>query len=56
MVTAENVIEERAINILQDLGNQWVVSEGLNPGDRIVVSGFQKTAPGATVTPEPRKE
>ncbi|MAU52894.1 MAG: efflux transporter periplasmic adaptor subunit [Roseovarius sp.] len=56
VVTAENVIEERAINILQDLGNQWVVSEGLNPGDRIVVSGFQKTAPGATVTPEPRKE
>src|SRR6056297_2764710 len=56
VVNAENVIEERAIGIVQDRGNQWVVNEGLNPGDRIVVSGFQKTAPGATVAPEARTE
>jgi len=41
---------------VQDQGNNWVVSEGLNPGDRIVVAGFQKTGPGATVTPENRTE
>src|SRR6056297_1747752 len=56
VVNEDNVIEERTISIVQDLGNQWVVDEGLNPGDRIVVSGFQKTSPGATVAPEERSE
>ncbi|MBC7164518.1 MAG: efflux RND transporter periplasmic adaptor subunit [Roseovarius sp.] len=52
VVNGEGVIEERVLGIIQDRGNAWVVGEGLNPGDRIVVAGFQKTAPGATVTPE----
>jgi membrane fusion protein (multidrug efflux system) len=34
------------------MGSSWVVSEGLNPGDRIVTVGLQKASPGATVTPE----
>jgi membrane fusion protein (multidrug efflux system) len=56
VVNDKNVIEERAINIIQDRDSNWVVNEGLEPGDRVVVAGFQKTAPGATVTAEPRKE
>jgi membrane fusion protein (multidrug efflux system) len=56
VVNGENMIEERAISIVQDHGNKWIVNEGLDPGDRIVVSGFQKTAPGATVVPEERAE
>src|SRR6056297_690510 len=56
VVNEDNVIDERTISIVQDRGNQWVVYEGLNPGDRIVVSGFQKTSPGATVAPEERSE
>jgi membrane fusion protein (multidrug efflux system) len=56
VVNEENVIEERPLNIVQDQGSNWVVDEGLNPGDRIVVAGFQKTAPGATVIPENRTE
>ncbi|MEI4232097.1 efflux RND transporter periplasmic adaptor subunit [Roseovarius sp. D22-M7] len=56
VVNADNVIEERAVNIVQDQGNRWVVDEGLSDGDRIVVAGFQKTGPGATVVPEPRAE
>lgn len=54
VVNGENVIEERAIGIVQDRGNHWVVDRGLDRGDRIVVEGFQKTGPGATVTPEAR--
>lgn len=56
VVNDENVIEERTLSIVQDQGSNWVVDEGLNPGDRVVVAGFQKTAPGATVTPEDRTE
>ena len=54
VVNGEDVIEERTLGILQDRENAWVVDDGLEPGDRIVVAGFQKTAPGATVKPEER--
>ena len=54
VVNTDGVIEERALNVIQDRGNSWVVDEGLNPSDRVMVAGFQKTAPGATVAPEER--
>jgi membrane fusion protein (multidrug efflux system) len=54
VVTADNVIEERALSILQDRDDDWVVNDGLQPGDRVMVAGFQKTAPGATVSPQER--
>ncbi len=56
IVNGEDVIEERAIEIVQDQDNQWVVDGGLDDGERIVVEGFQKTGPGATVAPEPRDD
>lgn len=56
VVNADNVVEERMLDILQDHGNTWVVREGLAPGDRLIVSGIQFIAPGATVTPEERQD
>lgn len=32
-------------------GGQWIVTQGLNPGDRVVVEGFQKFAAGDAVLP-----
>lgn len=55
VVTPENVVEQRALTILQDKGNSWIVSEGLKDGDRIIVEGLQKIAPGMTVVPEERR-
>lgn len=52
VVNGEGVVEERALSILQDRGSDWVVDEGLSAGDRLIVEGFQKTAPGATVNAE----
>lgn len=52
VVGAENVVEARQLNVLQDLAGDWVVSDGLNAGDRVVTVGLQKASPGATVTPE----
>lgn len=54
VVGAQGAVEERALSVLQDLGNDWVVNGGIAPGDRVMVAGFQKTAPGATVQPEER--
>jgi membrane fusion protein (multidrug efflux system) len=31
----------------------WVIREGLKPGQRVVVEGLQKAAPGTTVNPKP---
>lgn len=55
VVNADNVVEERSLNILQDHGNKWVVKAGLKDGDRIVVEGLQKIGAGMTVAPEERK-
>lgn len=52
VVGAENVIEARQLTVLQDLGSDWVVSDGLSAGDKVVTVGLQKASPGATVTPE----
>jgi membrane fusion protein (multidrug efflux system) len=52
VVGAENVVEARQLTVVQDMGGDWVVSDGLNAGDRIVTVGLQMASPGATVTPE----
>ncbi|WP_332304869.1 efflux RND transporter periplasmic adaptor subunit [Rhizobium sp. GR12] len=39
----------RRVTIVTGAGNRWVTSSGLKPGDQIVLSGFQKVAPGAAV-------
>ncbi len=56
VVNGDNVVEQRDLTILKDRGSDWIVSEGLNPGDRVIVAGLQKVAPGATVVPEERGE
>ncbi len=56
VVNGENVVEERALTIVQDRDSDWIVSDGLSAGDRVVVAGLQKIAPGATVSPEEREE
>ncbi|WP_138469416.1 efflux RND transporter periplasmic adaptor subunit [Poseidonocella sp. HB161398] len=55
VVNADNVVEMRPLEIIEDRGNAWVVDSGFNPGDRIIVAGLQKTAPGATVVPQERE-
>ena len=32
-------------------GNLWIIDSGLSPGDRVIVDGLQKVAPGRTVRP-----
>ncbi|WP_424933638.1 efflux RND transporter periplasmic adaptor subunit [Amaricoccus macauensis] len=54
VVNEDNVVETRELTILRDQGHNWIVSEGLSAGDRVIVEGLQKTGPGATVVPEER--
>jgi membrane fusion protein (multidrug efflux system) len=34
-------------------GDQWIIERGLAPGDRVIVDGIQKVAPGRPVKPVP---
>ena len=34
-------------------GNDWIIDEGLNKGDRVIVEGLQKVRPGAVVNAVP---
>ncbi|WP_285295433.1 efflux RND transporter periplasmic adaptor subunit [Aureimonas altamirensis] len=47
----DNKIMLRNVVIGRAIGNRAVVSQGLDAGERVVVDGFQKTGPGATVEP-----
>jgi len=48
-----NKVEQRRVNVGRALGDRWVISQGLKAGDQVIADGFQKTAPGATVNPQP---
>ncbi len=50
---ANNTAEVRVITTTRSVGNQWLVTEGLKPGDQIIVSNLQKIRPGAPVKPSP---
>lgn len=51
-----DVVEQRNLTIVQANGSSWVVSAGLQEGDRLIIEGLQKIAPGATVAPEEAPE
>lgn len=54
MVLGEgNKVTPRPLKVDRVVDGQWLVSEGLKPGDQLIVDGLQKVRPGATVTPVP---
>ena len=46
------VARQRAVALGDLSGDSYVVRAGLNPGDRVVVSGVQKIRDGSPVVPE----
>ncbi|WP_211828612.1 efflux RND transporter periplasmic adaptor subunit [Kistimonas asteriae] len=51
VVTDDNKIETRMVDMGRRLGAMWVVNKGLKMGERIVVEGLQKVRPGLVVNP-----
>ena len=49
VVNAQGVVEQRPVVVSRTIGDQWLVESGLAAGDRVVVEGLQKIAPGAEV-------
>lgn len=54
VVGADNKPQQRPVKIGGAQGNQWVVLDGLKPGEKVIADGFQKMfVPGAPVNPVP---
>ena len=51
----ENVVQLREINAVKADGHQWLVTAGLRPGDRVIVSGLQRIRPGSKARVLPSK-
>ncbi|MEY8876944.1 MAG: efflux RND transporter periplasmic adaptor subunit [Leptothrix sp. (in: b-proteobacteria)] len=51
VVGADKLVLPRPVKVGAALGNQWAVLDGLQPGEQVVVDGFQKIRPKAPVTP-----
>jgi membrane fusion protein (multidrug efflux system) len=53
IVDDEAKVHQRMITIHRAVGNRWLVSSGLNSGDRVIVEGAQRARPGASVNAVP---
>lgn len=51
VVGAGDKAEIRQITATQTIGDKWLVTSGLKPGDRVIVEGLQNVRPGAAVKP-----
>lgn len=47
VVNAQGMVEAKPIVTTGTQGNQWIVTSGLNDGDKVIVEGIAKVKPGA---------
>lgn len=53
VVGAGEKMEQRVIKVARTVGDNWLVSDGLKAGDRVILEGLQKARPGAPVKAVP---
>ncbi|MNZ25158.1 Multidrug resistance protein MexA precursor [compost metagenome] len=53
VVNTENKVELRHLKAERTVGDRWLVSEGLEPGDRLITEGLQFVRPGVEVDAAP---
>jgi len=52
IVGAEDKVQLRTLTTERAIGDKWLVTAGLQAGDRVIVEGIQFAKPGAQVKPE----
>jgi RND family efflux transporter MFP subunit len=53
VVTPDNKASFRPVKVGDRVGPDWVISEGLKPGEKVIVEGFMKVREGVPVSPKP---
>lgn len=53
VIGADNKVDIRPVQVGPRIASDWIIDQGLKPGEQIVVEGIQKVRPGMTVTPKP---
>jgi len=56
IVDAEGRVQQRMLTLDRTVGDKWLVSSGLESGDRLIVEGSQKVKPGVSVKAVPFSE
>jgi membrane fusion protein (multidrug efflux system) len=56
VVKADRTADLRPVRVGPRVGNLWVIEDGLQPGETVVVEGIQKCRAGQPVNPEPWTE
>lgn len=49
IVNDEGVVQQRVLRASRAVGNDWLVTDGLSGGERVIVEGFQRFRPGDRV-------
>ena len=53
VIGADNKAVFRSVKVGDKVGPDWIITEGLKPGDRVVVQGFMKVREGIPVSAKP---
>lgn len=53
VVGPDNKASFRPVKVGEQVGNQWIITEGVKPGERVVTQGFMKVKEGMVVNPKP---
>jgi RND family efflux transporter MFP subunit len=53
VIDGDNKVNIRTVTCGDRVGSDWIIAQGLNPGDRVVAEGVQKVRQGAHVNPKP---
>jgi RND family efflux transporter MFP subunit len=53
IVDDKNKVSIRAVKVGDRVGRQWIIADGIKPGERVIAEGVQKVRPGMQVNPKP---
>src|SRR5215470_14798732 len=53
VVGSDNKVQIRPVKVGERIGTDWIIAQGLKPGERVVAEGVQKVRGGIAVNPKP---
>jgi len=56
VIGADNKASFRPVKVGDKVGKNWIITDGLKPGEKVVVEGFQRLRDGTTVQAEPYEQ